>query len=138
MNVKLFSENAKMPTRAHESDAGYDLYTPESFVLHHGERMTIKLGVGFDIVENWVGLIMSRSSLGMKYGVVVTSEVIDSGYKGEISAVLINTGDKSIPFEKHDRVAQIIFTCAHTPKLELVNLLNESDRGTSGFGSTGK
>lgn len=136
--VKL-SEDAKAPYKSRESDAGYDLYCVEDVIVRAGERASVKTGVAVAIPEGYVGLIWPRSGLAVKNGIDVLAGVIDSGYTGEIVVCLLNTDtfyDNPFKFKKGDKIAQIIFQPYLTFDLQEVQSLENTDRGTKGFGSS--
>lgn len=136
--VKL-SEDAKAPYKSRESDAGYDLCCVEDVIVRAGERASVKTGVAVAIPEGYVGLIWPRSGLAVKNGIDVLAGVIDSGYTGEIVVCLLNTDtfyDNPFKFKKGDKIAQIIFQPYLTFDLQEVQSLENTDRGTKGFGSS--
>ena len=131
------SKGAYMPTRAHETDAGLDIRTPVPFVLHRGCSKVIDTGVHVQLPVGTVGMIKSKSGLNTKYN--VTSEgVIDVGYTGSIKVNLCNGGKKMVEFEAGDKITQLVILPVLTPGLELVDSLEETERGANGFGSTGR
>lgn len=136
MRITL-DKGAKMPTRAHSTDAGLDLYARETkFVPAHGSA-TFDTGVHIELPANTVGMLKSKSGLNVKYG--ITSEgVIDVGYTGSIVVKLYNNGDIFYTVDKGDKISQLVILPILTPELELVESLDETERGTCGFGSTGK
>ena len=137
MKIKLipFKEELITPTRAHYNDAGIDCYAQEDFILCGGKMVKIDLGFGLEIPNGYVGLIMPRSSMNAK-GIITQLGVIDSGYNGEIKAVFINTQlFESFEFNKGDKLCQIVILPIAI--CDLVLELGE-ERGTGGFGSTGK
>lgn len=142
LRVKL-DEGAKMPTRAHEHDAGLDIYTPESIILYAGNSVEIDTGVHIEIPVGYCGLLKSKSGLNVKHG--ITGEgVIDHGYTGSIAVKLYNHDSDERPhlFEKGDKLIQLLIVPIETPELELVESVQElygeeTERGANGFGSTG-
>ena len=136
----MLDEDAKMPTRAHEDDAGYDLYSPQDYILMAGHNAVIDTGVHIQIPKGYVGFLKSKSGLNVHHH--ITGEgVIDSGYTGSIKVKLYNNStDMNDTYEinKGDKIIQLVILPILTPKLELVNMFEETDRGTGGFGSTGK
>lgn len=137
INTKIkLDPGAYMPVRAHQSDAGLDLMTPKSFWLYANNKSVIDTGVHVQIPEGMVGLITSKSGL-MAKGVTCRG-AIDSGYTGSIRAVLFNHSDEGIPFEAGQKVCQLVVLPCVIEDIELVNSLEETDRGDAGFGSTGK
>lgn len=136
MKVKL-DPGAILPTRAHETDAGLDLYSPVRKVIHPNDWEKIDTGVHVEIPQGYVGLITSKSGLMAKEG-LTSRGTIDSGYSGSIQAVLFNHSRKDYIVEKGQKITQLVLMPIITPKLELVDELEETERGTGGFGSTGK
>lgn len=140
MKVKL-DEGAFMPERAHDEDAGYDLRTPVDVVVFpvsiiDNGSATIDTGVHMAIPKGYVGFLKSKSGLNVKND--LTGEgVIDSGYTGSIKVKLYNHGKAIHKFKKGDKIIQIVLLPVYTPELELVDKLDDTDRGNAGFGSTG-
>ena len=135
MKVKL-DPGAKMPTRAHDTDAGLDLYSPVDALIYNGDSVTIDTGVHVEIPAGYVGMIKSKSGLNVKYN--LTSEgVIDSGYTGSIVVKLYNHGRCAVSIQKGQKISQLVILPILTPELELVDSLEETERGEGGFGSTG-
>lgn len=136
MNLKFKVLNGgKLPTRAHREDAGFDLYSPVDVIFYHITNI-IKLGVCVEIPKGYVGFIMGRSSLN-KNGVTCLTGVIDSGYTGEI-AVVLNAVDVRLDIKKGDRIAQLVVAkLADIDDAVAVDKLDDTERGTGGFGSTG-
>lgn len=138
MKMKVVLDpGAKMPTRAHETDAGLDLYSPVDAVVYHNDSIKIDTGVHVEIPAGYVGMVKSKSGLNVKYG--ITSEgVIDSGYTGSIVVKLYNHGNCAVPIEKGQKISQLVILPILTPELERVDKLEETERGNGGFGSTGR
>lgn len=129
--------NAYMPTRAHEADAGMDLYSPVAGAVYPGDSMTIDTGVHIEIPVGYVGMVKSKSGLNVNYG--ITSEgVIDAGYTGSIVVKLYNHGNCAVPIEVGQKISQLVILPIITPELELVESLEDTERGANGFGSSGK
>ena len=135
MNIKL-AENAYMPERAHEQDAGLDIRTPVPFIIYPNGEKTINTGVCVELPKGTVGYIKGRSSL-FKRGLVVDG-TIDEGYTGEIRVVLWNIGKEAIPVKRGDKIAQLVIHEIKKPRLRQVESLSKSERGDGGFGSTGR
>lgn len=126
-----------MPTRAHEFDAGLDLYSPYPMYVHPGESELFDTGVHIQLPQNTVGFIKSKSGLNVKHG--ITSEgVIDVGYTGSIMVKLYNHGEKPYLVRKGDKISQLVILPCLLPELEVVDALENTERGTGGFGSTGR
>lgn len=128
------------PTKAHKLDAGFDLYTPESFELYAKSKKLIKIKVCVEIPKGYVGFIMGRSSLNMN-GIFCATGVIDSGYTGELGVSLFNSNEdwsQDKKFGRGERIAQLVICKLHDcNELELSDILADSERGDGGFGSTG-
>jgi len=139
MKIKLLETNAKVPVRANDCAAGYDLYSSCNALIYPQERMLIKTGISIEIPEGYYGRIAPRSGWALKYGIDTLAGVIDSDYRGEVGVILYNT-DKAIPFNIKigDRIAQIIFEKYYTFDIEISDEISKTARGDGGFGSTGK
>lgn len=133
----VLDEGAYMPERAHATDAGADLKTPTPFVLARGCSVVIDTGVHIQLPTGTVGMLKSKSGLNVKYG--ITSEgVIDVGYTGSIRAKLYNNGCSDVIFNAGDKITQLVILPILTPDFEIVDSLEETERGANGFGSTGR
>ena len=138
--IKLNPE-AIIPTYAHETDAGADLYAIKNVTIYAKEKAVIETGIAINIPQGYVGFITPRSGLALNKSLTVLNSpgTIDSGYQGEIKVILLNTDPwKEKYIKKNDRIAQIVFQ-----KIEKAEFLlsesfnNESNRSDNGFGSTG-
>lgn len=138
VGFKYLTETAQMPTKANRSDAGFDLYADENKTLFGQTRQTIKTGISLEMPDNLAGLIWPRSGLSVKHGIDVLAGVIDAGYRGEIMVCLLNTCLDTIEIKRGDRIGQIIFQEVPVISLQLREELGSSQRGSNGFGSTGK
>lgn len=136
INIML-DGGAIMPTRAHVADAGLDLYTPHRVVLHAHSNIVVDTGVHIQIPEGYVGILKSKSGLNVKHDITGTG-TIDSGYTGSIRVKLYNHGDNFHVFEKGDKLIQLVLLPIVTPELALVDEFPETDRGSDGFGSSGR
>lgn len=143
MNIKKLSEKAVIPTKGSSGAAGYDLYTTESYELKPGERKAFKTDIALAIPDGFYGRVAPRSGLSVKYGLDVLAGVIDSDYRGEILVALINLSDTTVLLPvikdgKETAVAQIIFERCETviDGFSVVDDLTDTQRGTSGFGSS--
>ena len=136
MKIKL-DKDAFMPERAHKQDAGYDLRTPLRFVLHPHSSATIDTGVHVQIPDGYAGFLKAKSGLNVSHDITGTG-LIDAGYTGSIRVKLYNNGDIPHVFEVGDKLIQLVILPVLTPDLELVNDLEETERGSDGFGSTGR
>lgn len=139
IRVKL-DPGAKEPVRAHDADAGLDIFMPEnteSRAVFPKGSITINTGVHVEIPEGYVGLLMSKSGLNVKNN--LTGEgVIDAGYTGSIVVKLYNHGRERHTFHAGDKIIQLLIIKCETPDVEIVNAIGGMDRGDNGFGSTGR
>lgn len=136
MKVKL-DEGAFMLTRAHATDAGADLRTPVDVTVPAHGSAVIDTGVHVELPPNTVGMLKSKSGLNVKHG--ITSEgVVDEGYTGSIVAKLYNHSDVPCTLASGSKVTQLVVIPVEYVGFELVDALDETPRGASGFGSTGR
>lgn len=155
--MKIMLTGGIMPTRAHPWDAGLDLYTPVDVVIPAAETRLVydPLGLGYprtetfagsktidtlvhtQIPEGYAGFIKSKSGLNVKHGLTAEG-VIDSHYTGSICVKLYNHTAKPHRFQAGEKIAQLVILPCLLPELELVESLEETDRGDGGFGSTGR
>lgn len=138
----MLDNGAKMPTRAHPYDAGLDLYAPDGTWVHCispcGGSITIDTGVHVEIPEGYAGFIKAKSGLNVKHGLTCTG-VIDAHYTGSIAVKLYNHHHcLRYDVRPGDKIAQLVILPCLLPELELVEKLEETDRGAGGFGSTGR
>jgi dUTP pyrophosphatase len=138
VKVQLLNDKAKLPTKANEYDAGFDLYSTVELIIPSNTRKTVSTGIALQMPNGLAGLIWPRSGLSVNHGIDVLAGVVDSGYRGEIMVCLYNTSDKNVGINAGDRVAQIIFQEVPRVVLEVHKTLGSSQRGESRFGSTGK
>lgn len=138
-NMKIMlDKGATCPTRAHEADAGYDLYSPVDRELPPKGYTTIDTGVHFQIPPGFTGFLKSRSGLNVKF-CIVSEGVIDSGYTGSVVVKLYNhSTSKVYHINKGDKISQIVFLPILSPELEVVDHFDETERGNAGFGSSGR
>lgn len=133
----VLDKGAYMPERGHRTDAGLDLKTPIAFSLAYGDSIVIDTGVHIELPHGTVGMLKSKSGLNVKHG--ITSEgVVDEGYTGSIRAKLYNHGFDTVTFEAGDKITQLVILPVITPEIEIADSLEETERGTNGFGSTGR
>ncbi|MCU0659999.1 MAG: dUTP diphosphatase [Candidatus Pacebacteria bacterium] len=137
LKFKKIHPEARTPGHARPGDAGVDLYTVESFELEPGERKSIPLGIAVEIPEGYVGLLWDKSGLSHTYGIKSFGGVIDSGYRGEIHAGIMNLSDKFFSFEKGQKIIQLIVQKYEPLVFEEVEALSSTERGDGRFGSTG-
>lgn len=137
--IQRLREDAVVPTRAYSGDAGLDLAACERVELGPGERATVGTGLAVAIPDGYAGFVQPRSGLAARHGITIvnTPGLVDSGYRGELRVILLNT-DTSEPFvvEPGMRIAQLVVM--PVPELDLIEVdeLPESERGVRGFGSS--
>lgn len=136
--VKLLHPDARIPTRAHDQDAGFDLYAIEPATVGPGCIVKVRTGIAIGVPPGQVGDIRPRSGLASR-GVTVANSpgTIDPGYSGEVIVMLHNRGRDLLNVHKGDRIAQLVFTYTNTQPLQVVDELDTTERGSDGFGSTG-
>lgn len=138
MKMKVMLDpGAKMPTRAHKLDAGYDLYSREDVWINAGSSECFDTGVHIEIPAGYVGFLKSKSGLNVKRG-LLGEGVIDAGYTGSICVKLYNHGREDVRICEGQKISQLVLLPIFTPDLEEVDQLEDTDRGNGGFGSTGK
>ena len=138
LNIKRLHPDAKIPSYAHAGDAGMDLFAPESVTIAPGERKTIGTGLAFEVPDGYVGLLWDKSGLSHKHGIKSFGGVLDSGYRGELFAGVMNLSDTPYTFEKGHKIIQLLIQKIEQPEIVEITELSESDRGAGGLGSTGK
>ena len=140
LRFKRIHPEAVLPAYAHPSDAGMDVRSVADIVIPAGGRALVPTGLVAIIPPMYEIQVRPRSGLALKHGVTVlnTPGTIDSGYRGEIGVILANFGDKDFSVLKGDKVAQLVFAPVVQPEIEGTDVIDETDRGVGGFGSTGK
>jgi len=137
--VRRLREDAVLPTQAYPGDAGLDLAACESATLEPGERATVPTGIAVEIPAGYAGFVQPRSGLAARHGIGVVNSpgLVDSGYRGEICVVLLNTDSRN-PFtvEPGMRIAQLVIAPVAAVRLLEVDELAVSERGGQGFGSS--
>lgn len=139
MKVKLLNEDALLPYRAHKGDAGLDLFSCEEKVIKAGETALISTGIQIELPEGTEAQVRPRSGLALKHSITVLNSpgTIDEGYRGEIKVILINHGKVDFKIEKHMRIAQMVIAPVLSVNVAETKEISNSERGTSGFGSSG-
>jgi dUTP pyrophosphatase len=138
--VARLDERAILPTRAHPSDAGLDLYALDALELAPGERAAVGTGIAVEIPSGQAGLVLPRSGLAARSGIALVNApgLIDSGYRGELRVLLLNTDrERTFSLAGGERVAQLVLIDVRTPDPIEVEELGRSERGQGGFGSSG-
>ena len=139
--VTKLKEGAQLPSRAHAGDAGLDLYACETAHIGPGERWSVGTGAGVEIPEGHAGLVLPRSGLARDHGIALVNApgLIDSGYRGELRVLLLNTDPaETFRVEPGDRIAQLVLTPIAIVEPVETTALSESTRGEGGFGSSGR
>lgn len=130
--------DAHIPSFAHADDAGMDLYACEESTIAPGARAQVRTGLAMAVPQGYVGLVWDKSSVAYTRGVKTMAGVLDAGYRGELLVVVLNIGDAPYTFQKGDKIAQILIQKIEHPDIVEVEALDDTERGTGGFGSTGK
>ena len=138
IKVKKLHQDSIVPQYAHSGDAGLDIFSLEEYDLKPGERHVFKTGISISIPEGFVSLVWDKSGLAGKYGIKTMGGVIDSGYRGEYLIVLLNTSDKVYKINQGDKIAQLLIQPVVSAEIEEATELEDTDRGSGSFGSTGK
>src|SRR6201992_5745 len=141
LRVAKLKDNAVIPTRAHPGDAGLDLYSTEIAHLGPGERWSVGTGIAVEIPEGHAGLVLPRSGLARGHGIALVNApgLIDSGSRGEVRVLLLNTDPaETVRIEAGARIAQLVLTPVVVADAVEASALSESARGDGGFGSSGR
>jgi len=141
LKVQLLSDSATLPTRAHEGDAGLDLYAAEAAHIGPGERWQVATGIAVEIPDGHAGMVLPRSGLARRNGISLVNApgLIDSGYRGELKVLLLNNDPAEVfRISPGDRIAQLVITPVVSAEPVQAEVLTETERGEGGFGSTGR
>lgn len=140
VHIMLLDPELPAPAYAKPGDAGADLRSRIDFELEPGERALVPTGVAIALPEGYVGLVHPRSGLATKNGITIVNApgTVDSGYRGELMVTLLNTDKtKSFHVQRGDRIAQLIIQKYEHATFTVVDELDQTERGSSGFGSSG-
>ena len=140
VEFKRIDKDLPLPRYAKPGDAGLDLYASETMVLQPQERGLVGTGIAIALPEGYAGFVQPRSGLAVKAGlsIVNTPGLIDSGYRGEIKVIAINTDPETpISIERGDRIAQLVIQKVPSVEIVEVDELDETERSAGGFGSSG-
>lgn len=137
MKIKL-DPGAYVPVRAHDTDAGLDIRTPETVVIMPHSSCVIDTGVHIQLPHGTFGKLESKSGLNVNWDIVSCGGVIDEGYTGSIKVKLYNLGFDAFKLAKGDKIIQLIIQPCLYEDCELIDELDATDRGDNGFGSTGR
>lgn len=133
----VLDEGAFAPQRAHSTDAGLDLLSPVDVTVMPQSNVVIDTGVHVELPHGTVGMIKSKSGLNVSFG-IVSEGVIDEGYTGSIKVKLYNNGIRPFTVMRGSKVSQLVVLPCLYPEVEIVDRLEETERGENGFGSSGK
>lgn len=138
ITIKLtkLSETAKIPSYAHEGDAGLDLFSNERVVLKPLATCAVKTGIKIELPKGFAALVWDKSGLALN-GIKTIGGVVDSGYRGEVKVAVINLSNKTVYIEKGQKIAQMLIQKVENAKIAFSNKLSLTSRGENGFGSTG-
>jgi dUTP pyrophosphatase len=137
--VRRIRPDAVLPSRAYDGDAGLDLPAVEALVLGPGERAVVGTGLAVAVPDGHAGFVQPRSGLAAKHGITIVNApgLVDSGYRGEVKVVLLNTGDEPFQVEPGMRIAQFVVLPVATVEPVEVDELPATERGERGHGSSG-
>ncbi len=138
IKVKKLDPEAKVPSYAHEGDAGLDLFALETVTLKPAERAKVRTGIAMELPPGYGWFIWDKSSVATNHGLKTLGGLIDAGYRGEFLVGLINLSNEPYTIEKHHKVAQVVIQKVEKGELMEVEELSDTARGAGGFGSTGK
>jgi len=137
LRVKKLNKDSKINEPARNGDAGYDVFAADSVSLMPQERYNMPLGIALEFPDGYFCQVNQKSGLSQKLGIDTIGNVIDSGYRGEIHAIIVNTSNKIIHIESGQKIAQLVFISFVKSKIKFTDELSETERGSDGFGSTG-
>jgi len=141
LRVRRLREDGRLPSRAHDGDAGLDLYSAEAATLEPGQRATVATGIALEIPPGYAGLVLPRSGLAARRGIALVNApgLIDSGYRGEVKVLLLNTDSReAFEISPGDRIAQLLLIRVADADPVEVSELATSARAEGGFGSSGR
>jgi dUTP pyrophosphatase len=137
VKVKKINSKVELPSYLYDSDVGFDLRANETVKLFPGEQKEVKTGLIFEIPKNHVGLIRDRIGIVSKMGIHTCAGTFDSGFRGEVSIMLVNLSEETKYVEEGMRIAQMIIIPVTKPKIVEVKKLDDTIRGRKSFCSTG-
>jgi dUTP pyrophosphatase len=140
IKIKILNEFAKIPSKSHEDDIGYDLYSDGDYIIEPQKVVLVNLGIAIQLPKNVGGFVLPRSGLASKKLVAPINApgLIDPGYTGELMIPLMNYSNEVYTVSQNERVAQLVTITTGSISFEKVKELDISDRSSGGFGSTGK
>lgn len=138
VQIKKLSENAVTPTKAHPSDAGFDLVASKTTTIPANGRALIPTDIAMAIPEGYYGMVVGRSGNTIKRGLVGMTGVVDAGYRNGIGIMAFNLTQEDIIIKQGERAGQIVLTPILSCEIEEAEKLDTTDRNQGGFGSTGR
>ncbi len=140
IKIEKIYDDVQIPSYAHKGDAGLDIYAYEGVCLQPLERKLVKTGMRIALPPGYEAQIRPRSGLAIKHGLSVlnTPGTIDSGYRGEVGVILVNLSNEIYEVKKGERIAQMVINKVEQARVELVEKVDETERGDGGFGRSGK
>ncbi|RZP24369.1 MAG: dUTP diphosphatase [Candidatus Actinomarinales bacterium] len=140
IKIKILNEFAKIPSKSHEDDIGYDLYSDGEYIIKPQKVVLVNLGIAIQLPKNVGGFVLPRSGLASKNLIAPINApgLIDPGYTGELMVPLMNYSNEVYTVSQNERVAQLVTITTSSISFEKVEELDNSDRSSGGFGSTGK
>jgi len=139
VHIQKVHKDARIPTYAHENDAGVDLFAVESYLLKSLERKLVSTGIRIALPPGYEAQVRPKSGLALKHGISIvnTPGTVDADYRGDIAVILINLSNEDYKIEKGKKIAQMVFNKVEKADFEETEQLPDTTRGTGGFGSTG-
>jgi len=139
IKIKKMHEKAVIPHYEHEGDAGLDLYSCEDMILYPGDRKLVPTGLQVEIPKGYEMQIRPKSGLALKKGITIpnTPGTVDSGYRGEVGVILLNTSGEIFEIKAGEKIAQAVIAKVEQAMIEEASELSDTSRGGGGFGSTG-
>ena len=138
IEIQLINSNAKVPSKKHVSDIGYDLSASNNVTLESNEVTLVSTGIAINLPDQCAGFVLPRSGLSTKHKITLINSpgLIDPGYTGELLVPLINHDDKNYDIKSGDRIAQLVLINTNSADFKIVDYLPETNRSSGGFGST--
>lgn len=139
VRIKKLSEYAVTPKKVHEDDAGFDLYlAADKAVILPGKTAILPTDIAMELPRGYYASVLGRSGLASKKSLMVFTGTIDAGYRNGIGVIVKNLGDGELVFERGDRIGQMVILPVPEIEFEEAEELSETDRGTGGYGSSGR
>lgn len=138
--IQPLHDEVEVPSRAHDGDAGFDLHADRTIEIAPGASVLVPTGVAIALPAGTVGMVCPRSGLAAKHQMTVLNApgIVDAGYRGEVKVILINHGTEPFEVIRGQRIAQLVIVPFAAPAVQIVTDLDDTTRGTGGFGSTGR